>query len=167
MFPLWKQNFAYRWSYVEMYNTAVLGLNKINNASMDGIYNRAIKPSQKLILLIDALHPIPLSSTLQAMHGRLNQNSLLKMHHSLLFDPAWLCFDGAIPRQDTTSVCGFAEFNNRQFINASEFDVDRFFPGAFTYHLHLKNCGKNIINGSYFVFIEDYFRSLLKAKLNL
>ena len=165
MFPFWKLNFAYRWASCKTYNTAVLGLNKDNYMSLAAIYDHVIKPAHSMSSLINSLHPISLSGLLQSKYGKLNKNSVLKMYHSLLFDPAWLCADGILPRFDSRTLCSFAELGSFKFMNQSDFRLEEFFPGAFTYHMHLKSVGEDVKNHSYFYYIESHLRVLLDNQI--
>ena len=65
------------------------------------------------------------------------------------------------PRLTPASVCFFDEFSQTYFINETEFSPDKFFPGSFTYHIHLGHF--NLLNEhSYFQYFENYFVSRLK-----
>jgi hypothetical protein len=54
---LWNENFAYRWSYVEYYNTAVLGLNKYKNPSTKLIYDSVMTQPGGVDNFIDIFFP--------------------------------------------------------------------------------------------------------------
>ena len=62
---LWNENFAHRWSYVDYYNTAVIGLNKHVTPSIHKIYDSIIKQSHDINGLIMYFHPIDFSRHLQ------------------------------------------------------------------------------------------------------
>ena len=58
MEPLWNfGNFAYRWSFVEKMNTAVLSINKKKDMTIIDLYNRIVKKSRNLDDLISNFHP--------------------------------------------------------------------------------------------------------------
>ncbi|RMZ96735.1 glycosyltransferase family 32 [Brachionus plicatilis] len=118
---LWKQSFVYRWSYTNKINTAIIGINKYFSTHVKDFYDRIFSREKSTSAIISSLHPFSLSTNL---FGRFK----LKVYHSFLFDSAWLCFDGKKKRVSKETVCGFDEFNNR-------------YLGAFSYHLHLVNCG--------------------------
>lgn len=84
--------------------------------------------------------------------------------HSFLFDAAWLCNDGVLPRFYNTSVCGFREFFTTKFMEEHEFNLTIFFNGAFGYHIHLKDAKNTIVETSYFTLFEKYFAKILKFK---
>lgn len=119
---LWGKNFVYRWSFTEYFNTAVLGM----NLGLDEFYKNLINLGTTIKELMDLLHPRYLAKIL------LNIKDLQK-YHSLLFDPAWLCFDGVTPRYSNISVCKFSEFNDAKFISKDQFTPYIFFPE----HLHI------------------------------
>jgi hypothetical protein len=166
---LWNHNFAYRWSYTDNYNTAVLGINKYLNPSISQLYEKILRSDAHLNTLINAFHPHSLSNLVRL----LNKNSVydyepLKTYHSFLFDPAWTCFDGVIKRLKPELVCGFDEFNNKKMIEDESMFNPKMHPtggGSFTYHLHLANCGSSIRDDSYFKYFENYYNSLLKHHL--
>lgn len=162
MFPFWELNFAYQWSnLLASYNTAVLGMNKKNVHSLVKFYELVINPTEDLKTLIDALHPHSFSLAIGAFQPEL----ILKKFHSFLFDPAWLCFDEALPRFDKKTICSFDEINHEKFIDETEFKLEEFFKGAFTYHLHTVDCGQGVRSGSYFDYLERHFYKLLASRL--
>ncbi|CAF0726946.1 unnamed protein product [Brachionus calyciflorus] len=156
---LWRKNFAYRWSYTNYINTAVLGINKNLDDNINKLYDLVFKKSKSLKEIIRNLHPFSLS--LLDLNDDY-KNPILKIYHSFLFDPAWLCFDGKVKHLNKEAICGFQEFNNEKKIDEKKFNPDDFFGGSFTYHLHLVNCGNNIRNDSYFQYFENYFEKNLR-----
>ena len=166
---LWQSNFAYRWSYTDNYNTAVLGVNKMFDSSISQVYNRIISSNKNINSLINSFHPLSLSNTVR----NLNKNSIydygpLRTFHSYLFDPAWTCFDGVTKRLKPEFVCGFDEFNNKKMLDEVNFNP-KIHPsggGSFTYHLHLINCGSNVRNDSYFKYFENYYYSTLNQHIS-
>lgn len=154
---LWKKNFVYKWSYTNKINTAIIGINKYLNLNTNGLYNMIFSRDKSLSSLISSLHPFSLSKKLQ-------KNSNFKIYHSFLFDSAWLCFDGRIQRSNNETVCGFNEFNNRRLVNIKNYSIENFFRGAFTYHLHLVDCGLNIRNDSLFYLFENFYYKRLGLK---
>lgn len=124
--------------------------------------NRFVQTTNSLHDLISAFHPFALAARLPPMENtNVFDLKLVKMYHSSLFDPAWLCNDGVIDRATPLTPCGFRDFNNNLDVERKDFQPDNFFPGAFTYHLHLKDCKTLIKNNSYFQYFEDYFKSVL------
>jgi hypothetical protein len=69
---------------------------------------------------------------------------------------------------DKDTVCGFWDFNDHLPLKKEKFTpLDKtFFPGAFTYHMHLKDCGNTIRNTSFFVYFEETFGSKLGISLD-
>jgi hypothetical protein len=167
MEPLWNfGNFAYRWSYVEKMNTAVLSINKKKDMTIIDLYNKIVKKTRTLDDLIANFHPDEVSKEI-AILNVLKKNSVfgykpLKVLNQFLFDPAWLCFDGIIGRFNNISVCYFKEFTMKQFVSNENFKPNSFFAGAFTYHLHLSGSKEKIITGSYFEMFENYYKSILQ-----
>jgi WD repeat and SOF domain-containing protein 1 len=78
----WKGAFAYRWSYHEDYNTAVLHLNK-GSALGSFLFRTALKNGFDF-------HPVAVSKYLKEAHL---ENLLLRVPDAL-FDPAWLNTEG-------------------------------------------------------------------------
>lgn len=159
-------NFAYRWSYTTNYNTAVMGINRKLVDKSDKLYSIFINETTNSISnLISQLHPNELS---RLVRNRLGDNSeifsydALQVFHSCFFDPAWVCFDGVVKNPDPTFVCSPIDFTNRKLIDSSKFRPDGFFPGAFTYHLHLSRRDFNFSSDSYFGYFESYFSKTLK-----
>ncbi len=163
---LWLTNFVYRWSFTNGINTAVVGLNKHLNPSIEILYKTIIKQVKSSHALTSSFHPSEISQYML----NLNKNSIydfkpLKTMHSFLFDPAWVCFDGVSPAFNSKSICNFIDLTKKQFINETDFRIDQFFPGAFSYHIHLKDARPDFISSkSYFVYFENYFKSVLKLK---
>jgi hypothetical protein len=166
MEPLWNfGNFAYRWSFVEKMNTAVLSINKKKDMTIIDLYNRIVKKSNNLDDLISNFHPDEVSKEiviLNVLKNNVFDYKPLKILNQLLFDPAWLCFDNIIERFNDTSVCYFKEFTSKQFVSNDNFKPSNFFPGAFTYHIHLKRSKGKIFGGSYFQLFENYYKSILQ-----
>lgn len=108
--------------------------------------------------MVHLTHPYIITDIIANLNNNTIYNSkLLKVYHSLLFDSAWLCYDGYMPRIGPSMICNFKEFA----IDKSEFDVSQFFPGAFAYHLHLRNIGLVINKNSYFEKFEQYFSEII------
>jgi hypothetical protein len=84
------------------------------------------------------------------------------MIHTSVFDPAWLCYDGITPRFGDEYLCNFDEFSNKEFVSESQFKPENFFPGAFTYHIHLRNAFSDIKKNSYLKLFENHYRTILK-----
>jgi hypothetical protein len=49
-----------------------------------------------------------------------------EVYSSILFDPAWLCNDLALPRYNNKSVCIFAEFYETVI---TSFEIEKFYMG--------------------------------------
>jgi hypothetical protein len=64
-------------------------------------------------------------------------------------------------------VCGLADFNDQVTADRKMYTpLDKtFFPGAFTFHIHLKNAGNAIRNGSFFVYFEEFWSEKLGLQL--
>ena len=72
-----------------------------------------------------------------------------------------LLFLGVLKRLNDITVCIFKEFYDN-VITENEFKMNEFYNGAFTFHLHLGNCGKCTIDkNSFFHHIETYFTKKL------
>ena len=192
MRELWQYTFAYRWSYTERLNTAVLGINRqLNPDTVRRFYRRLITQATMrsyaytLQLFVASylfdfnymtyrFHPYTISEMIlnektppKDSAQSNGHKSWLNYHYlttfsSTLFDPAWLCHDG-FARLRADLVCNFDEFTSRVLLaNASQFDPRQFFGGAFTYHIHLSNGKKSIVAGSYFDLFERHYTSVLK-----
>lgn len=156
---LWKDNFAYKWSYTDNINTAIIGMNKYFRNHSSYFYDRIFSKEKSTSALISSLHPFSLSSKIRSkFFGKFE----IKIYHSFLFDSAWLCFDGKYRRPTKETVCGFDEFNNKNLVDIRNYSIENFFKGAFTYHLHLVNCGLNIRNDSIFYFLEKFYSNKLR-----
>lgn len=164
---LWNFNFAYRWSFTpNTINTAVLGINNFFDSSISDLYKQVLLKSDSTYSLISNFHPDRISNDISLLNnGSVFDYKPLKTLHSYLFDSAWLCYDGIEKPLNSKSVCNFEDFTKKNLINETEFQLKDFFPGAFNYHIHLKNARANIIStNSYFVYFENYFKSYLKLK---
>ena len=157
MRPFWNKNFVHRWSFTEDYNTAVMGLRLNRSKSIEAIYEKIIQ-TPRLTNLVAAFYPTKIKNTIRDLNnGDIFFYKDFSVYHSILFDPSWLCNDGMLPRFNNVTVCQFNEFYDTT-ITKDDFKMDQFFNGAFSFHLHLKNCGKcEIGNSSYFHHIENYF----------
>lgn len=165
MQPFWTFNFAYRWSFVEKLNTAVLGIKK-KDLKIKDLYNKIISKSRTLNALIANFHPDKISSDIKTLNsGNVFDYEPLRVLSGFLFDAAWLCFDEKLTRVDDSSVCYFSEFTTKQLIEANSFKPGDFFAGAYTYHLHLKRSKGVISPTSYFSYFEKYYYSVLKLNL--
>jgi hypothetical protein len=165
MKPLWKLNFAYRWSFTQNLNTAVMGIG--NKIDFSLILDKLISKSNYLQGTLAAFHPYyrlsPLIKNLN--YGSVFNYKPFLILHSYFFDPAWLCNDAIIDRLDSRTICTFNEFTDSELIkNENEFDKNSFFPGAFGYHLHYSNTGSLFNNKSYFLYFENHFKKILNIK---
>jgi len=158
---LWNYNFAYKWSFTDGYNTAVMGINKNIDNSIISIYNQILPHCNSITNCIAFFHPSSISQIL----AQLNKKSVLIKMNSLLFDPSWLCHDGIIDRFNPSQVCTFLEFNQNVSINVTKFEPSLFYDGPFTYHMHLAGGRvKYIVNNSYFDYFEKFYQ---KKVINL
>ena len=161
--PFWESNFVYRWSYLEDYNTAVVGVRKEITDEVANVYAEALNNVYSESQLASIFHPFNFKKLVTRLYKDPFNNSAFTVYHSAIFDPIWLCNDGYVPRLKPKAACGFPDLYDLK-INASEFDFGEFFPGAFTYHLHLGACGScQIRPDSYFYHIESYFKRKIKA----
>jgi hypothetical protein len=158
MRPFWKKNFVHRWSFTHDYNTAIMGLQLNRSPAIDAIYGAILNNAAMHIDLIGAFYPARVKDTIHGLNkGGIYNYTDFEVYHSIIFDPAWLCNDGVLPRLDDKIVCVFKEFYDTK-ITAEEFDIDKFYGGAFSFHLHLGNCGSCQIGPqSFFYHIENYF----------
>ena len=95
MTPFLNKNFVHRWSATEDYNTAVMGL-KLNSRRVDKIYKAIFKNIHRTGLnLVDGFYPTRIRDTIKKLNnGNIFNYIDLKVYHSVVFDPAWLCNDG-------------------------------------------------------------------------
>lgn len=167
MKPFWFTNFAYRWSFINDYNTAVIGIKDDLDDFMKQVYLRVLLASHEndKFHFLRAFHPFSIRAIISKLNnGNLYNHSSFKIYHSALFDPVWLCEDGLIKENSeiNKATCKFSDIYDLK-IAKNEFNIKEFYQGAFTYHLHLKKCGSCIIrNNSYFYHLESYFKSALK-----
>jgi len=142
-----------------------MGINKELVVKNNNLYGLFINEKNTIHNIINDLHPNEISSRIRKhVHGNIFSYDSIKVFHSCFFDPAWLCLDEQVANPSAKFVCSPLDFTNRKLIEPSEFRPDEFFPGAFTYHLHLSGTGFNIVNQSYFEYFEEYFFGLLKLK---
>ena len=87
---LWYFNFAYRWSFLHTYNTAVLGINKLIDPSINKLYDLINKEDATIDSLINGFHPQVLGTTVSSLNNQTiyNYDTLLPLH-SHFFDGAW------------------------------------------------------------------------------
>ena len=164
MKPFWNLNFAYRWSYTDNINTAIMGISDKKNYTI--FLNKIISYSSSINDLINKFYPFTILSSILR---NTNNNSLYDYEpflilHSYLFDPAWLCLDGKVERYNAKSVCYFTEFSSNKFVNESDFKISEFFPGSFGYHLHNINSHNQFSQYSYFFYFEKYFKRVLNIQ---
>ncbi len=162
--PFWLMNFAYRWSDLNDFSMAVFGIRK----DFDGLMSKFIK--QLLVRSSDAsaseflrsFHPFFVRDLILTLNnGNLYSYLTFKIYHSVLFDPAWLCNDGMVNRDEANlTLCRFNEIFN---VSQKRFSIEGFFNGAFTFHYHFDNRKSySVKNDSYFCHLESYFKSKLK-----
>ena len=155
MMPFWKKNFVYRWSYGHSYNTAIMGLKLNRSKAINAIYEKILNENTELTT---GFHPRNVTNVVKSLNGKdIYDYEDFEVFLNILFDPSWLCNDKALPRYNNKTVCQFSEFYDT-IITADQFEIDKFYKGAFTYHLHLSNCGACLIGpNSYFHHFEKYF----------
>lgn len=156
MKPFWQQNFVYRWSFTHNYNTAVMGINSKFNENIEKLYEYIIETSNNEMDLVQGFYPTNVKNAIFLLNGKrsIYNYTGLNVYHSVLFDPAWLCNDLEMEKVKA-KICKFADFYD---LIVNDFNIEEFFPGAFTHHLHLKNCGTCIVsNTSYFYHFEKHF----------
>lgn len=163
---MWNQNFAYRWSNQNYYNTAVLGIDKYHNPSIKALYAH-LKTMNGIESIMSWLYPIQFTSMMEFVSHQKRfsfNSSFFNSYSSYFFDPAWLCNDHAASiNASEFSVCEFKDFSSISWskLNSTELYLSHFFPGAFTYHLHFKHTQEVYANSFYEMF-ERFFRSMLK-----
>jgi hypothetical protein len=158
---LWYINFAYRWSYLSTYNTAVMGFNKYINPSISELLNSINTESSSIDSLIGSFHPDSVSryvNRLNTFSKTIFDYDPLLALHSHFFDGAWLCNDGQMIRAQKSDVCLFHEFAIISNLT-NNFEIEDFFKGAFADHLHYKE--QNIETDSYFFHFERYFLNFI------
>lgn len=152
---LWYINFAYRWSFLNSFNTAVIGFNKHLNPSLSELINSINKDSSTIGSLIAGFHPDSITrqvNSLNKFKTVFDYDSLLNLH-SHFFDGAWLCNDGQIGKKFKSDICGFREFSS--LVLTHTFEPWNFFKGAYADHLHYKETA--IETNSYFFHFENYY----------
>lgn len=159
-------NLAYRWSYLDKYNTAVLSINKQLAAQNDNLFGLFINENflSNVNRLIAQLHPHKLADLVhKATRMSIYEYKPLMLFHSCLFDPAWLCMDKKVSNPNPKLVCDSSDFTDRKLAERERFRIDEFFPGAFAFHVHLSSRDSSIIhNESYFRYFELELESRLK-----
>ena len=160
---LWQENFAYRWSNLKSWNTAVMGFNKYLSPSVKPLLKAIVADARSFNDLVNRFHPLELESQIKLVSPDDNVFTFQPMRtfHSYLFDPAWLCSDGALKRKEgDKSVCAFGEFCLRNMTD-DEFQPDRFAEGALAYHMHLGHA-TNVQSASFFARFESYYAGKLQ-----
>jgi len=151
---LWEKNFAYRWSFTNEYNTAVIGINKQFDPRISELYKKFADGNEiSFRSFVPLFHPHRLRRLLE--EGNIFNSTILPSYHPHLFDPAWLCHDGVQKKIFSNSNCHFGEFF--QDSNTTNLKKD-FYPGSFTYHIHLLYC-QTASRNSYFKLFENYMNS--------
>lgn len=124
----WRGAFAYRWSRLKRYNTAVLHLNK-GSALGQFIFRTALKNDLDF-------HPMTIS---RYMEDAYLEGLLLRLPDAL-FDSAWLNTEYyQRDRPPQPYFTDFADFFETPVISSAApqaFGFDGFFKGAFSYHFH-------------------------------
>ncbi|KAL0581898.1 hypothetical protein V5O48_000127 [Marasmius crinis-equi] len=124
----WRGAFAYRWSYHENYNTAVLRLNK-GSALGTFLLRTALKNDFDF-------HPMSITDYLRDA----KMEELLFRLPDAMFDSAWLNMEGyQRDRPPMPYFVRFEEFFETPAVDSAAPQVvgfDGFFKGAFSYHFH-------------------------------
>ncbi|KAJ6509431.1 glycosyltransferase family 32 protein [Mycena vitilis] len=124
----WKGAFAYRWSRLEKYNTAVLHLNK-GSALGTFLFRTALKNDLDF-------HPMTVSRYLKEAH----LEGLLLRLPDALFDSAWLATEYyQWDRPPQPFFTDFGDFFDTPLSNSAAphaLGFDGFFKGAYSYHFH-------------------------------
>ncbi|KAJ8083961.1 hypothetical protein PM082_002728 [Marasmius tenuissimus] len=124
----WKGAFAYSWSGMSRYNTAVLHMNK-NSALGTFLLRTALKHELDV-------HPISITWYLKDAMS----TGLLYSVPDALFDSAWLNTDGfqrnRPPQPFLTDFQHFFETPESESAGPLALGFDGFFKGAFAYHYH-------------------------------
>jgi len=124
----WKGAFAYRWSYHDYYNTAVLHLKK-DSALGSFLFRTALKNGFDF-------HPSSITRYLKDAY----LSPLLTQLPDALFDPAWLNTEGLQherpPHPFFTSFSDFFRTPVDKGAAPLATGFDGFFKGAFSYHFH-------------------------------
>ncbi|KIJ37641.1 hypothetical protein M422DRAFT_259730 [Sphaerobolus stellatus SS14] len=124
----WKGAFAYRWSRLEKYNTAVLRLNK-NSALGSFLFKTALRNGLDF-------HPMTISQYTKDAH----LEGLLLRLPDALFDSAWLNTEDyqrdRPPFPFFTEFAHFFETPAQHSAAPQALGIEGFFRGAFSYHFH-------------------------------
>ncbi|ESK97978.1 snorna binding protein [Moniliophthora roreri MCA 2997] len=124
----WKGAFAYKWSSMSRYNTAVLHMNK-GSALGTFIFRTALKHGLDF-------HPITIHRYLVDAHSE----ELLYKIPDALFDPGWLNVDGyQRHRPPQPYISDFEYFFETPIADSASpqaLGFDGFFKGVYSYHYH-------------------------------
>ncbi|KAF8202958.1 glycosyltransferase family 32 protein [Pholiota molesta] len=124
----WKGAFAYRWSRLEKYNTAVLHLNK-NSALGKFLFRTALKNNMDF-------HPMTVSQYTKEAH----LEGLLMRLPDALFDSAWLITEDhqhmRPPQPFFTNFEQFFDTPSTDSAAPQALGFEGFFRGAYSYHFH-------------------------------
>ncbi|RDB28629.1 hypothetical protein Hypma_015633 [Hypsizygus marmoreus] len=124
----WKGAFAYRWSRLKRYNTAVLHMNK-GSALGTFLFRTALKNDLDF-------HPMTIARYTKDAH----LEGLLLRLPDALFDSAWLNTENyQRDRPPQPYFTDFAHFFETPVVNSAApqaFGFDGFFKGAYSYHFH-------------------------------
>ncbi|KAH7928524.1 hypothetical protein BV22DRAFT_1102989 [Leucogyrophana mollusca] len=124
----WKGAFAYRWSRLEKYNTAVLRMNK-NSALGSFLFRTALKNGLDF-------HPMTVSRYTKDAH----LEGLLLRLPDALFDSAWLNTEyyqrDRPPQPYFTEFADFFDTPAQNSAAPQALGFEGFFRGAYSYHFH-------------------------------
>ena len=138
--------FCYQWSAKSYANTAILKINKESDNS-----KRIISKSVQL----KDFNPRSIYT--------FDDNKIdMLCFPSSFFDPFWLCFD----KKDFSNYAYFHRFSDFFSPMEVQCSLERFYPGAFTYHWHNNWTANDIIN-SYAGRFNMEIDSILRSKYNI
>ncbi|KAK9765256.1 hypothetical protein K7432_006549 [Basidiobolus ranarum] len=166
------ENFAYKWSYTNVYNTAVFRM-RPNSTTSTYLVKQAIKNNM-------GFHPRYIKQYLndwEKEHANIRNMNIeqprILMFPPSIFDPLWLRVD----KHETGETINpnLSQFKDVFEVEkiSGEFDgykdfahtraFENFFPGAFTYHWH-NNWKTPILPHSWFGVMQQEFDNFLNGK---
>lgn len=157
-------SFAYRWPSSTNFNFAMMGLNLNLVVRNNKIYAALLISSNEtssVHTFVNRFHPFESGTTLKRLANKtiFDFNSI-QLFHTSLFDPIWACRPSINNSELFWSATDFIKEKPD-----NEFNPNEFFPGAFTYRLHLTHLLDSKIQvseKSYFRYFETYFEHFLE-----
>lgn len=154
--PLFMIEFAYRWSILDGFNTAVLQVFPQSNTT-EIIMGQGLHSKSPYAFYPTSIHKYALPRTFYRLP-------------CALFDPLWLAFDGADPKSDKVWKSGgnysngFKDsFSNHSGISRQGRNV---FNGAFAFHWHSASLATTFEHGSFMQQWNDFLDTELHDKSN-